>query len=147
MLTIKNLPVGADFILPHHAATSYDYISPVKLDFAAFARAGASRIACCDLHGISDDIITKLKSAAKLANREEPLVLACRVDISSQESVKAIYDSVAQEFNGLLDVLVNSAAYMEPYKPFLESGSDIYWRTWEVNIRGLFNMARAFIPM
>ncbi|KAG5758514.1 hypothetical protein H9Q72_013348 [Fusarium xylarioides] len=36
---------------------------------------------------------------------------------------------------------------MEPYKPFLESDPDIYWRTWEVNIRGLFNMAREFLPM
>ncbi|KAG9496456.1 hypothetical protein J7337_013044 [Fusarium musae] len=158
MSTVKKLPVGADFILTHHA-TSYDYISPVKLDFAgqhvlitgaahedgvgyatatAFARAGASGIACCDLHGISDNIISELKSAAKLANREEPLVMGYKVDISSQET---------QEFNGRLDVLVNNAAHMEPYKPFLESDPDIHWRTWEVNIRGLFNMARAFLPM
>ncbi|KAG5794486.1 hypothetical protein H9Q69_006442, partial [Fusarium xylarioides] len=109
MSTVKKLPVGADFILTHHA-TSYDYISPLKLDStgqhvlvtgaahedgvgyataAAFARAGASGIACCDLHGISNDIIAKSKSAATLANREEPLVLGYKVDISSQESVEA----------------------------------------------------------
>ncbi|EWG48608.1 hypothetical protein FVEG_08313 [Fusarium verticillioides 7600] len=58
-----------------------------------------------------------------------------------------MYDSIAEEFNGRLDILVNNAAHMEPYKPFLESDPDIYWRTWEVNIRGLFNMARAFLPM
>ncbi|KAF5253103.1 hypothetical protein FANTH_1934 [Fusarium anthophilum] len=167
MAAVKKLPAGADFILTHHA-TSYDYISPLKLDLTgqhvlitgaahedgvgyatatAFARAGASQIACCDLHGISDDIITKLKSAAKLANRDEPLVLGYEVDISSQESVKAMYDSIAEEFSGRLDILVNNAAHMEPYKPFLESDPDIYWRTWEVNIRGLFNMARVFLPM
>ncbi|KAF5643355.1 NADP(+)-dependent dehydrogenase [Fusarium tjaetaba] len=167
MSTVRNLPVGADLIVAHHA-NSYDYISPLKLDLTgqhilmtgvadtgrvgydtatAFALAGASRIACCDLHDISDDMIGELKSAAKLANREEPLVLVDKVDISSQESVKAMYDSIAQEFKGRLDVLVNNAAHMEPYKPFLESGPDIYWRTWEVNIRGLFNMARAFLPI
>ncbi|KAF5678560.1 3-oxoacyl-reductase [Fusarium denticulatum] len=167
MATVKKLPVGADFILTHHA-TSYDYISPLRLDLTgqhvlitgaahedgvgyatatAFVRAGASRIACCDLHGISDDIITKLKSAARLANREEPLVLGYKVDISSEESVKEMYESIAKDFNGRLDILVNNAAHMEPYKPFLESDPDIYWRTWEVNIRGLFNMARAFLPM
>ncbi|PNP73578.1 hypothetical protein FNYG_13097 [Fusarium nygamai] len=123
MSTVKNLPVGADFILTHHA-NSYDYISPLKVDLTgqhvhitgaahtngvgyatatAFARARASGIVCCDLHGISDDIITELKSAAKIANREE------------------LYGSIAEEFNWRLDILVNNAAHMEPYKPFLES--------------------------
>ncbi|KAK2125311.1 hypothetical protein NOF04DRAFT_1372977 [Fusarium oxysporum II5] len=163
----RNRPVGTDFIVTHHA-TSYDYISPLKLDlighhvlitgaahedgvgFAtarAFARAGASFIACCDIHGISDNIITKLKSAASLANRKEPLVLGYKVDIASQESVKAMYESIFGQFNGRLDILVNNAAYMEPYKPFLESDPDTYWRTWEVNIHGLFNMARVFLPL
>ncbi|SCO91127.1 probable oxidoreductase ucpA [Fusarium oxysporum] len=167
MSTVKNLPVGADFIVTHHA-TSYDYISPLKLDLTgqhvlitgaahedgvgfatarAFARAGASFIACCDIHGISDNIISKLKSAASLANRKEPLVLGYKVDIASQESVKAMYESIAEQFNGRLDILVNNAAHMEPYKPFLESDPDTYWRTWEVNIHGLFNMARVFLPL
>ncbi|KAF5981197.1 NAD(P)-binding Rossmann-fold containing protein [Fusarium coicis] len=127
MSTVKNLPVGADFILTHHA-TSYDYISPLKLDFAgqhvlitgaahedgvgyatatAFAHVEASRIACCDLRGVFDDFITKL----------------------NQESVEAMYDSIAEEFNGRLDILVNNAAHMEPYKPFLESDPDISWGT------------------
>ncbi|EKG19808.1 Short-chain dehydrogenase/reductase SDR [Macrophomina phaseolina MS6] len=36
---------------------------------------------------------------------------------------------------------------MEPYKPLLESDPDVSWRTWEVNVRGLINMARAFLPV
>ncbi|KAI1038227.1 hypothetical protein LB503_011959 [Fusarium chuoi] len=167
MSTVKKLPVGADFILTHHS-TSYEYISPLKLDLTgkhvlitgtahedgvgfttatAFARAGASSIACCDLDGISDDVIRKLKLAATEVNRDEPLVVGYKVDIASQESVKAMYDSLLKEFNGRLDILVNNAAHMEPYKPFLESDPDTYWRTWQVNIQGLFNMARTFLPM
>ncbi|KAF5648085.1 NADP(+)-dependent dehydrogenase [Fusarium sp. NRRL 52700] len=149
----RKLPISADFVLTHHA-TSYDFISPLSLDLmgqhvlitgaahqdgvgyataTAFARGGASRIACCDLHGISGHIITKLKSAATIANRHEPLVLGYKVDISSQENVKAMYESIAKEFNGRLDILINNAAHMEPYKPFLESDPDMYWRTWELS--------------
>ncbi|KAM0279573.1 hypothetical protein ACHAQH_004528 [Verticillium albo-atrum] len=151
-----------------HRSTSYDYISPLKLDLAgknvlvtgagwehgvgyaaatAFARAGASAIAIADLHGLSEELATKLKSAAAQAGRPEPTVLGCTVDIAEQDSVQALHDVVSQSFDGRLDVLVNNAAHMEPLKPLLDSDPEVYWRTWEVNIRGLFNMARAFLPM
>ncbi|RKK98492.1 hypothetical protein BFJ68_g13567 [Fusarium oxysporum] len=166
-ITDHKKPTHSSAMITHHA-TSYDYISPLKLDLTgqrvlitgaahedgvgfatarAFARAGASFIACCDIHGISDKIIMKLKSAASHANRKEPLVQGYKVDIASQESVKAMYESIVEQFNGRLDILVNNAAHMEPYKPFLESDPDTYWRTWEVNIHGLFNMARVFLPL
>ena len=44
-------------------------------------------------------------------------------------------------------MLVNNAAHQEPYGTLLDSDPDVYWRTWEVNVHGLFNMARAFLPM
>ncbi|CAJ0553078.1 Ff.00g115900.m01.CDS01 [Fusarium sp. VM40] len=167
MLAVKKLPADADYIITHHA-TSYDYISPLKLDLVgkhvlitgaawedgvgfatamAFARAGASFIACVDLHGISDELIHKLKSAATQVNRPEPVMLGYKVDIASLDSVKSMCDSIKEKFSGRLDVLVNNAAHMEPYKPFLDSDPEVYWRTWEVNLRGPFNMARAFLPM
>ncbi|KAL2795438.1 hypothetical protein BJX66DRAFT_302073 [Aspergillus keveii] len=162
----KPLPAG-DFTTAHHS-TSYDYISPLKLNLAgkhvlitgaawesgvgyatatAFARAGVSAIAIADLQEIPTDLVAKLKSAATQASRPEPMVLSFVVDVSSQESVKALRDAVEQHFDGRLDILVNNAGHMEPLKPFLDSDPDVYWRTWEVNLRGLFNMARAFLPM
>jgi NAD(P)-dependent dehydrogenase (short-subunit alcohol dehydrogenase family) len=160
-------PAIGDFTATHHS-TSYDYISPLKLNLSgkhvlitgtawengvgyaaaiAFARAGASAIALADLQEIPADLVAKLKSAATQAGRPEPTVLSCVVDIPSQESVHALRDTVEQHFAGRLDILVNNAGHMEPLKPFLDSDSDVYWRTWEVNLRGLFNMARAFLPM
>ncbi|KAH9205335.1 hypothetical protein DL95DRAFT_397705 [Leptodontidium sp. 2 PMI_412] len=158
---------GGTFTTTHHS-TSYDFISPLKLDLAskhvlitgaawedgigyatatAFARAGASAIAVADLHGLSDDLVAKLKLAAAQAGRPEPVVLGCTVDIARQDSVQAMRDIVSQGFGGCLDIVVNNAAHVEPYKPLLESDPDVYWRTWEVNVRGLFNMARTFLPM
>ncbi|UPK93741.1 hypothetical protein LCI18_004676 [Fusarium solani-melongenae] len=158
---------GGYFTAKHHS-TTYDYISPLKLDLAgrhvlvtgaawengigyatatAFARAGASAIAMADLHGVSSDLATKLKAAAAQAGRPEPVVLCCTVDIARQDSVQAMHDTVSREFGGRLDIVVNNAAHMEPYKPMLDSDPDLYWRTWEVNVHGLFNMARTFLPM
>ena len=80
---------GADFTTKHRS-TSYDYISPIGLNLTgkhvlitgvawgdgsgyatatAFARAGVSMIAVADLHGVSDDLVSKLKMAATQAGR------------------------------------------------------------------------------
>jgi NAD(P)-dependent dehydrogenase (short-subunit alcohol dehydrogenase family) len=155
-----------DFTQKRHS-TSYDTVSPLKLDFSgryvlvtgnafetgvgyatatAFARAGASGIALFDLHGVSDDLVSKLRHAAVDAGRSEPLIISCTVDISDAAAVRAAHVQVSEAFNGRLDVLVNNAAHMEPYERFLDAKPDVYWRTWQVNLGGLFNMARAFLP-
>ncbi|KAF9729230.1 hypothetical protein PMIN06_000128 [Paraphaeosphaeria minitans] len=156
----------ADFTVKRHS-TTYEYISPLKLNLAgkhvlvtgaawengigyataiAFARAGASAIAVVDLHGVSDDLVAKLKIAATKAGRAEPDVVSCMVDIATPESVQAMHHTVVQRFGGRIDVVINNAAHMEPYTPFLETDPDVYWRTWEVNVHGLVNMARSFLP-
>ncbi|PSN64428.1 NAD(P)-binding protein [Corynespora cassiicola Philippines] len=166
-MSAKIAASGGLFTATQHA-TTYDYISPLKLDLSgknvlitgaayedgvgyatatAFARAGASAIALADLHSVSDELATKLKSYATQAGRPELQVLCCKVDIASSDNIQAMRDTVSQGFGGRLDVLVNNAAHMEPYKPFLDSDPDVYWRTYEVNVRGLFNMAHAFLPM
>ncbi|OJI99311.1 hypothetical protein ASPVEDRAFT_38739 [Aspergillus versicolor CBS 583.65] len=158
---------GGLFTSTHHS-TTYDYISPLKQDLngkhvlitgaawedgvgyataTAFARAGASAIAVADLHGVSGDLVAQLKSAAVQAGRPEPTVLSCTVDIASRESVQAMHRTVSEGFGGRLDIIVNNAAHMEPVESFLDSDPDVYWQTWEVNVRGLFNVAREFLPM
>ncbi|KAK1547885.1 3-oxoacyl-(acyl-carrier-protein) reductase [Colletotrichum paranaense] len=159
--------IRRDFTNTRHSV-SYDLISPLQLDLSgkyavvtgaswdtgvgfatasAFARAGASGIAAVDLHGLSAGLVAKLKQIAREAGRDEPLVVDCTTDIADAASVKAAYDKIAAAFGGRLDVLVNNAAHMEPYEKFLDADPDAYWRTWQVNLGGLFNMARAFLPM
>lgn len=46
-----------------------------------------------------------------------------------------------------LEILVNNAAHMEPCQSFLDMDPDVYWRTYEVNVRGLFSMAYSFLPI
>lgn len=157
---------GGNFTATIHS-TSYDYISPLKLDLSgrhvlitgvaykdgvgyatatAFARAGASVIALADHQPIASDLIEDLKAAATQAGRKEPAALPFIADISSPFSVQDLHESVKQALDNRLDILVNNAAYSEPTKPLLDSDPDVYWRTWEVNVHGLFNMARTFLP-
>jgi NAD(P)-dependent dehydrogenase (short-subunit alcohol dehydrogenase family) len=156
-----------DFISRTHA-TSYPYISPLSQDLSgrhvlitgaawehgvgyatatAFARAGASGIAVIDLHGVSDELVSRLKAAAVDAGRPEPQIVASKVDISQLDSVLAFRDVLSEAFNNRLDVVVNNAAHQEPYSSILDADPDTYWKTWEVNVHGLFNMTRAFLPM
>ncbi|KAF6805344.1 short chain dehydrogenase reductase, partial [Colletotrichum musicola] len=152
-----------------HRSTTYDYISPLKLNLSgrhvlitgaawedgvgyatatAFARAGASAIAVADLHSVSDELVQRLKSAATEAGRPEPKVLAYTVDISNKDSVQKMREAVAEAFSGHLDILINNAAHMEPPMSVLDPDpDDLLWRTWEVNVHGLLNMTRAFLPM
>lgn len=159
--------VRRDFTAKTHA-TSYQFISPLNLNLAgrhvlitgaamdngvgyatatAFARAGASAIAVVDYLGVSDELVSRLKAVAVEAGRPEPLVINGRVDISKLESVEAFGKVASEAFNGHLDVLINNAAHQEPYKSILDSNPETYWRTWEVNVHGLFNMTRVFLPM
>lgn len=159
--------VRRDFTEKTHAI-SYPFISPLAQDLSrrhvlitgaaredgvgyatatAFARAGASAIAVIDLHGVSDDIVSRVKAAAVEAGRPEPQVVSGRVDISRWESVAAFKETVSDSFGYRLDVLVNNAAHQEPYSSILDADPDVYWKTWEVNVHGLFNMTRAFLPM
>ncbi|KAJ6038225.1 uncharacterized protein N7446_005038 [Penicillium canescens] len=159
--------VRRDFTEKTHA-TSYPFISPLAQDLSgrrvlitgaaredgvgyatatAFARAGASAVAVIDLHGVSDDVVSRVKAAAVEAGRPEPQVVSGRVDISRWESVAAFKETVSDAFGHRLDVLVNNAAHQEPYSSILDADPDMYWKTWEVNVHGLFNMTRAFLPM
>lgn len=149
-------------------ATTYDHVSPLKLDLAgkhvlitgtafedgvgcatamAFARAGATAIAIADLRGVSEEVASKIKARAVQAGRIAPKVVCHKVDIARLDDIKAMYDHVSEAFGGRLDILVNNAAHMEPIQSFLETDPDVYWRTYEVNVRRLFNMARSFLSM
>jgi NAD(P)-dependent dehydrogenase (short-subunit alcohol dehydrogenase family) len=161
-------PARRDFANKCHAA-SYDYISPLKLDLSgrhvlitgaahedgvgfatalAFARAGASVIVLADLRGVAEERAESLRVAAKEAGRQdEPVVLCREVDIAKLDSVKALLESVETSLGGRLDVLVNNAAHQEPYAKLLDSDPEVDWRTWEVNVNGLVNMSRTFLPL
>jgi len=156
-----------DFITNYHA-TSYDHISPLELDLAgryvlitgaawedgvgfatasAFARAGVAGIALVDLHQPDKSHIDKLQTMAREAGKPTPQVICLKADISNPYSVEDLHIDVVTAFDWRLDILINNAAHQEPYKNILESDPDVDWQTWQVNVHGLINMCRTFIPL
>lgn len=72
--------------------------------------------------------------------------LALAVDVTDEGSVTRMRDA-AQEAFGSVDVLVNNAGVMHTTKPLFETTSaDLEW-VMSVNVGGVMNGIRAFVPL
>ena len=90
-------------------------------------------------------------AARKTAAAAEALgarTLLLRCDVSDEAGVRAMMHAIEETF-GRLDVLINNAGTTAPWKPRdLESLSLDDWdRVFEVNVRGLFQVTRAAVPL
>ena len=154
---------GFDFTTTIHNDT-YDFIKPEQFDLdgkavfitgaskgigraaaLSFARAGASYIGLGARSDMSD-VEKEIQEAAKGAGRKVPKTVALKVDVSNEESV----NNAAQELEkavGRLDVLLNNAGYLEPFVPIAESKVEQWWTCYEVNVKGVYLVTRAFLPL
>jgi len=111
----------------------------------SFAKAGAAGIAVCARSNPAN-IEEQLVAAAKSAGSTVPEVLNIKVDISCHDDVKAAAALVQQKW-GKLDILINNAGYSSDWVPLLEGNPDDWWRTFEVNLKGIYLTCREFIPL
>ncbi|KAK6338421.1 hypothetical protein TWF730_002483 [Orbilia blumenaviensis] len=112
----------------------------------SFAAAGCSKIAIAarsPLDKLHDEILL----TARNAGRGPPLIVSQAVDVTSEEDVKSFAETVTEKFNNKLDILINNAGYLEEWTPISESQSDEWWKTWEINIKGLYLCSKYFIPL
>ncbi|OIW24560.1 NAD(P)-binding protein [Coniochaeta ligniaria NRRL 30616] len=158
-----NWPAVAGYVSAHK--DTYPFIDPAKADLTgksvlitgaskgigkataiSFATAGCSKILLAARSDLAD-VETAVKDAAKKANRPQPLVHTLKVDVTSEDSVRAAAEAAADLLGGSLDVLINNAGYLEEWKPIAESKPSEWWWTWEVNIKGTYLVAHYFLPM
>lgn len=66
-------------------------------------------------------------------------------DVSNAEHVDAAV-AAAKQALGNIDMLVNAAGVVDPEVTAWEADPDQWWRTFEINVRGPFLMARALVP-
>ncbi|EPS39433.1 hypothetical protein H072_6780 [Dactylellina haptotyla CBS 200.50] len=159
----NNTKVVHNFVKYHHK--TYDTISPLKADLTnksvvitgaskgvgyataiSFAKAGCSKIAIAARSSL-DKLEAEIKEAAKAAGRTEPVVVSAKVDVTSESDVKSFASQVGEKFGGSVDLLINNAGYLEEWAPFAETKPDEWWKTWEVNIKGLYLCSVHFIPL
>jgi 3-oxoacyl-[acyl-carrier protein] reductase len=101
-----------------------------------FAREGA-RLVLADLDA---------EGAARLAAELGPEAAAVAADVSRAGDVEAIVAAALARFGGL-DIVVNNAGTTHRNRPMLEVDEEIFDRVYAVNVKSLYWMTRAAVPV
>lgn len=109
----------------------------------AFAQAGVSGLVLMARSNM-DSVVADCLSAARPGST---LKLECiSIDVSDFAGIPEAVEKVRATF-GRIDILVNNAGVFEPVLPMLDVDAAVWWKTWEVNVRGTYNVTRAFLPL
>jgi NAD(P)-dependent dehydrogenase (short-subunit alcohol dehydrogenase family) len=68
------------------------------------------------------------------------------LDITSQQSTEEAAKLVEKEF-GKLDILINNAGVIGGMNLIADTDPEVWWHTWNVNVRGPYLVTRAFLPL
>ncbi len=91
--------------------------------------------------------VTKGEKAAQAIQREGKDVVFHQLDVSDENSVKAMLQFVRAEY-GRLDVLVNNAAvYLDEGVSLFDVDMETVRTTMNINFYGVLHMCRAFVPL
>ncbi|KAF3069802.1 Oxidoreductase UcpA [Daldinia childiae] len=154
---------GADYCTNHH--DTYDYIDPVtrsnctgkvilvtggnkgigKGIALSYARAGASHIAITSRSEVPE-VVTEIEKSAADAGRAKPVVTVLRLDVTDSASVTNAAHVLEGQW-GRLDILIGNAGYLSKYDKILDGDEEGWWRNFEVNVRGSYLVAKAFLPL
>ncbi len=105
----------------------------------AFAGAGAQVLAC-DIAKGCDETVALIAAAGGQG-------FAAQVDVTDSISCKALVETAQRQMGGV-DVLVNNAALYGGLerRPFEELDEEIWDRVMQINVKGVWQMCRAFSP-
>ena len=106
----------------------------------AFAKSGASNIA---LFGRTERTLVRTKSEIESAYPDTD-VATYVADITDGASLETAFASEAKRV-GVIHVLVANAGYLPDPVEIVKSTVDEWFRGFEVNVKGNFNLVRAFI--
>ncbi|RFU75137.1 hypothetical protein TARUN_7139 [Trichoderma arundinaceum] len=109
----------------------------------SFAQSGASSLA---LLGRTEATLLKSKEAVN-ATYPETIVHVITADVANEASVRAALDKFASAVGKKLDILVANAGVLPDPGTLLGSDASLWWSGYEINIRGSFNLVRAFVPL
>lgn len=107
----------------------------------AFAQAGALAVY---ITGRSED---SLRETKKLVNEANPKT-QCEYticDVTDAEQVRLAVEDCVDKFGGI-DVADANAGYLGAWNKIGESNIDSWWYSFEVNVKGVYNVVRYTIP-
>lgn len=108
----------------------------------AFARAGAKvAVNYSRSRDAAEEVVRHIRDSGGTA-------IAVAADVSKDAQVRSLVDGVVQEF-GRLDVLVNNAGWSTrvPHRQLEDLTDEIWDRTLNTNLRGVFYCVRAAVPV
>lgn len=111
----------------------------------SYARAGASHIGLGVRREVND-LVAAVKAAAAEGGHPEPTVTTFLIDLEDRKSVTAAAEKLEKEW-GRLDIVISNAAFLPPFVKLLDGDENDYWHAWEINIRGTYWTAKAFLPL
>ncbi|AEC20131.1 short-chain dehydrogenase/reductase SDR [Pusillimonas sp. T7-7] len=101
-----------------------------------FAREGA-KVVIADLNE---------QAANRVASEIGSSALALKGDVSKREDVQNMVDASIKEF-GSLDIVINNAAITHKNQPMLEVDEAMFDRMFDVNVKSIYYMANAVVPV
>lgn len=113
----------------------------------SYAKAGATRIAVsARVFQEASAVCAELIDEAKRVGRPEPQTLPLQMDVCDRRSIDAAVSAIQKAW-GRLDILINNAGYLAPYHPLADGDESDWWYTWEVNVRGVYWVTKALLPL
>ncbi|KAI1081546.1 oxidoreductase-like protein [Whalleya microplaca] len=113
----------------------------------SFARAGARAIAVGDISEDFGRLASDMIAAANEKGHDAPQIVLTKLDVTDEESVRKCALIIEKELKGKLDVLVNNAGFMTPARAVTDSDTTSWWKTMEVNLRGVYLVSKYFLPL
>ena len=101
-----------------------------------FAREGA-KVAVLDING---------EGAGKIAREIGPAAIAIPANVTKRADVDAAVAKTLETF-GKLDIVVNNAGWSHKNRPMLEVSEEEFDRVYAVNVKSIYHMAFAAVPV
>ncbi len=162
----KQNPSSGAVFTEHSHHDTYAAIDPRRVDLAgktvfitgasrgigrslavAYAQAGVAFLGLA-ARGSMDATVAAVEAAAAALGKPAPTLLPLAVDATDAASVDAAAKATAAALAGRpLDILVNNAGVLEDNHVVHESDPAEWWRTFDINLKGVYLASRAFLPL
>jgi 3-oxoacyl-[acyl-carrier protein] reductase len=109
-----------------------------KAQASLFAKEGAKVIA-------ADINLDGVKKVVEEIKAEGGDALAVEIDVSNKSSVEAAVNKGLDQY-GRIDILSNTAGILDGYAPTLETSEELWDRTININLKGVYYVTNAVLP-